>query len=101
MPLDQRYVVAAFNAEEDRLAFVSATLEWVQSARKAAVFQSQMDANYFIKKNSLAESTAAQTPELSGFDHVRPVYVRVEIKITSPEYDPDNPDRGISFSGMG
>lgn len=101
MPLDNRYVVAAFDAQGERLAFISPSFEWVQSARKATIFQSQIDANYFIKKNNLDENTISKAPEINNFDHVRSVYVKVEIKITSPEYDPDNPDRGISFSGIG
>lgn len=101
MPLDQRYVVAAFDAQQERLAFISSSFEWVQSARKAAVFQSQIDANYFIKKNGLGDSSAPVVSELNHFDHVRPVYVTVEIKIDSPDYDPSQPDKGISFSGMG
>ena len=100
MPLDQRYVVAAFDAQGERLAFISSSFEWVRSARKAAIFQSQIDANYFIKKNGLSGGDSA-APALNNFDHVRPVYVKVDIKIDSPDYDPAYPDKGISFSGMG
>ncbi len=101
MPLDSRYVVAAFDSEGERLAFISPSFEWVQSARKATIFQSQIDANYFIKKNSLCGDVASKAPALSNFDHARPVFVKVDIKINSPEYDPAYPDRGISFSGIG
>jgi len=100
MPLDNRYVVAAFDAKGERAAFISSSFEWVQSARKAAIFQSQIDANHFIEKNNLVENTDSKAPELINFDHIRPVFVTVEIKDTSPEYDPNNPDRGISFSGV-
>lgn len=101
MPLDNRYVVAAFDEQDERIAFISPSFEWEQSARNAAIFQSQIDANYFIKKNNLGKNADSKAPELDNFDHARPVYVRVEIKITSPDYDPKNPDRGISFSGIG
>jgi hypothetical protein len=101
MPLDNRYVVAAFDAEEERIAFISPSFEWVQSARKATIFQSQIDANCFIKNNNLSENAESKAPELSNFDCVRPVFVKVEIKDTSPEFDPENPDLGISFSGIG
>ena len=101
MPLNNRYVVAAFDAQEERLAFISPSFEWVESARNAAIFQSQIDANYFIKKNNLGGDAAPETPELINFDHARPVYVTVDIKITSPDYDPAYPVRGISFSGIG
>lgn len=100
MPLDQRYVVAAFDAQDERLAFISSSFEWVQSARQAAIFQSQIDANYFIKKNGLSGDESA-APALNHLDHVRPVYVKVDIKVDSPDYDPAYPDKGISFSGMG
>lgn len=101
MPLDQRYVVAAFDERGDRLAFISSSFEWVQSARKAAIFQSQIDANYFIKKNNLSDNQASEAPDLLSLDHARPLYVKVDIKITDPAYNPDDPDMGISFSGMG
>lgn len=101
MPLDNRYVVAAFDAEGERLAFVDPSFEWVQSVREATIFQSQIDANYFIKKNNLGALTEAVAAKLVNFDHVRPVYVQVDIKITSPDYDPANPNRGIRFSGLG
>jgi len=100
MPLDNRYVVAAFDAEGERIAFVSPSFEWVQSARKADIFQSQIDANGFIEKNNLSEKSNPKASELVNFDHARAVYVRVEIKTSSPEYDPDRPNRGIIFSGI-
>lgn len=100
MPLNNRYVVAAFDTEGERLAFISPSFEWVQSARKASIFQSQIDADYFIKKHNLGKKTDYKAPELASFDHARPVYVKVEIKNTSPDFDPAYPDRGISFSGI-
>nr|CAA6816218.1 MAG: Unknown protein [uncultured Thiotrichaceae bacterium] len=103
MPLDQRYVVAAFDEQGERLAFISPSFEWVNSARQATIFQSQMDANYFIKKNNLCENTHPEVKKLPNCNHVRSAYVRVEIKIDSPEYDHEDPNKGIvfSFSGIG
>jgi hypothetical protein len=101
MPLDNRYVVAAFDTRGERVAFISPTFEWVRSARNAEIFQSQIDANYFINKNNLGESTDSTGAKIENFDHVQSLFVQVEIKNTSPEFDPENPDRGISFSGMG
>ena len=100
MPLDNRYVVAGFDAQGERLAFISPSFEWVKSARNATIFQSQIDANFFIHKNSLGEITNSKAPELINLDHIQPLFVSVEIKDSSPEYDPENPDRGISFSGI-
>lgn len=100
MPLDNRYVVAAFDSEGNRLAFISPSFEWVQSARKATIFQSQIDANCFIKNKHLDVSKDSQTPKLANFDHAQALYVTVDIKDTDPDYDPKSPDRGISFSGV-
>lgn len=100
MPLNNRYVVAAFDTQGERIAFLSPSFEWVKSARNAVIFQSQIDAVYFIEKNQLSSNDNSITSELNNFDHVQPLFVTVEIKITSPEYDPDNPDDGISFSGI-
>lgn len=100
MPLDNRYVVAAFDTQGGRIAFLSPSFEWVKSARDAVIFQSQVDANYFIEKNNLSDSANPITSELNNFDHIQPLFVTVEIKLTSPEYDPGNPDVGISFSGI-
>lgn len=100
MPLDNRYVVAAFDGDGERLAFITPAFEWVQSARKATIFQSQIDANAYIKTNELHQGSDSKTTELANFDHAKPLLVRVEIKDTSPNYDPNFPDRGISFSGI-
>ena len=100
MPLDNRYVVAAFDTLGERLAFISPSFEWVKSARNATIFQSQIDANYFIQKNNLVEITDTSAPELTNLDHIQALFVSVEIKDSSPDYDPENPDRGISFSGI-
>ncbi|MGB0849075.1 MAG: hypothetical protein ACPGSM_20245 [Thiolinea sp.] len=101
MPLDNRYVVAAFDAEGERLAFISPSFEWVQSARKATIFQSQLDANYFIKKNNLCENSNSEIASLSNCDHIRSAYVKVDIKLDSPDYDPEDPNKGISFNFSG
>lgn len=103
MPLDQRYVVAAFDAEGKQLGFISPSSEWVEFARRAAIFQSQVDADYFIEKNKLCENADSGIPRPPNCDHVRAAYVRVEIKPDDPNYDHNNPDKGIrlSFSGMG
>jgi len=100
MPLDKRYVVAAFDTEGERIAFISPSFEWVKSARDAVIFQSQVDASYFIESNSLSSSSDSEMPKLNNFDHVQPLFVTVKIKNTSPEFDPENPDNGISFSGI-
>lgn len=100
MPLDNRYVVAAFDAQGERIAFLSPSFEWVTSARDATIFQAQIDANYFIKKNDLNNNANSKAPALDQLDHVKTLFVRVEIKTSSPDFDPENPDRGISFSGI-
>lgn len=101
MPLDNRYVVAAFDAQGERLAFISKSFEWVQSARQAAIFQSQIDANYFMKTNELCEITSPTVPKLPNCDHVRSAYVKVDIRTDSPEYDPEDPNKGINFNFSG
>lgn len=100
MPLDNRYVVAAFDTQGERIAFLSPSLEWVKSAREATIFQAQVDASYFIEKNKLSHGVDSKAPALNNLDHVKPLFVRVEIKTSSPDFDPENPDRGISFSGI-
>lgn len=97
MPLNNRYVVAAFDTNGERLAFLSPTFDWVSSARAAVIFQSQVDANHFIDQNNLKEQPGTKTPELDNFDHVQPLFVSVNQQIAS-ESDPT--DAGISFTGI-
>ncbi len=97
MPLNNRYVLAAFDTQGERLAFLSPSFDWVQSAREAVIFQSQMDAKQFIISNSLSDNAESKTPALDHFDHVQALFVTVNSKDAG---NSDNPDEGISFTGI-
>lgn len=102
MPLDQRYVVAAFDTEGERLAFISSSFEWVTSARQAAIFQSQIDANYFMKSNNLCQVTDPHVQKLPNCDHIRSAYVRVDADADCPEHEASaNPNCGLVFDFNG
>ena len=97
MPLNNRYVVAAFDKDGERLAFLSPEFNWVERARAATIFQSQVDANHFIEQNDLINQPRLKTPELDKFDHVQALFVTVNQQIAK---ESENSEEGISFTGI-
>jgi len=76
------HVVAAFDTEGERIAFISPSFTWVDSARDAEIFQSQVDASYFIQSKGLSNNSDTEMPKPANFDHVKPLFVSVSV--TSP-----------------
>jgi len=101
MPLNNRYLVAAVDASGNQIAFVSSTLAWIDKPREAVIFQSQHDANKFIEKNNLTDSSVTNTHELENFDRVQSVFVTVsEQDISYASHNPENPDDVVSHAGI-
>ncbi len=109
MPLNNRYVVGAFDKKGERLAFLSRDDEWVVSVREAICFPAQTDANHFIGKKQLNERTNEGTNEgtsthaakLASFDHAQPVFVTVTENHTEfTKTKQPNPEDTVCFAGI-
>jgi len=101
MPLNNRYLVAAFDSEGEKIAFLSQAEQWVDSAHDAVCFPSQTDANHFIARNELNERPDASTRELPQFDHVQAVFVTVTNTHTEvTKTHANDTDEAVYYAGI-